>query len=432
MTNMNCMANRQIQNKLDWMLRWIPNHFGGTYFHLLDYKLQKGTVEVTVNGCFESHYFFDVDIKIIKSIFKWLEGILSSPHTEGHEFQIFEKDDKRFMTLGYIPFKNNGSYHESTVSPKFPEIPLTECGMYYVYDNEKDKVLESAFFRYEDLVRRIYTSIKSCKRLRASSHFIESYFLNKDDIIYEYKGIVCKGSVSKGDLRYYGSFFDGEGELIDGFGIAADYESSFKNRAESTISRILEHKEFSRNNDEWHRNIDAESIGCVFDILPEAFRQRIIEGKYDTSLNEKVIGGDYEVPLPYVTKAWDKLLKDNLGINEFRIEYDPEWDIPVDRTKEQAIEQNEQMKTIWKEFFNIDIDAIEIDFSKFNMHLLPNVSTDVVRDYFQDIPDGIEEWILLGINTPTGVCSFDAVSSLMEFVAYTDYYKEEWAEEFES
>ena len=88
------------------------------------------------------------------------------------------------------------------------------------------------------------------------------------------------------------------------------------------------------------------------------------------------------------------------------------------------------MKLLWKKYFNIDIDALDIDFSTFNKHLPPNADEDEVYYHFQSVPNGIEEWILDGINTPTGECSFDDVSSLMEFAAYIGIERQSWDEDW--
>jgi hypothetical protein len=53
----------------------------------------------------------------------------------------------------------------------------------------------------------------------------------------------------------------------------------------------------------------------------------------------------------------------------------------------------------------------------YNMHLPPHVSEDEFYDYFQEVPDGVEEWIMYGINKPEARCTFHAVSCLMEFTA---------------
>lgn len=418
-----------IKNRLEKLQEKLPDHFGDTFYELKDYKRQKGIIKFSVQGYHDKPYIFEADLAVIKKLFAWLEGILESPYSEDHCFSFFEIKKEKALMVGYLPISKDGNYREADVSADFPALPLRECGMYYVYDIEKNKILESTFVYYEDLVRRIYTTIKRCNRLRTSSEKIISHFLDKDEIVYEFNRIVCKGVISKVSLRYSGAFYDSNGAQIEHWGIADEYESAFKSHARRVIKTILEHREYKRKNEAWKATNDIDSIGCVFDIMPELFRQRLIDGKYDKSLNNKVVGGDYEVPLPYVTKAWDYLLKDTLCANEFRVEYDPEYDDPVVRTREVALQQNDQMKLIWKEFFNIDIDTLEVDFRKFDMHLPPNVSDSFARYYFQYVPDGVEEWILEGINSPNGHCCFDAVSSLMEFAAYIGVERLTWVDD---
>ena len=52
------------------------------------------------------------------------------------------------------------------------------------------------------------------------------------------------------------------------------------------------------------------------------------------------------------------------------------------------------------------------------MHLPPNVTYEEYQDYFMDVPEGIDEWILCGINHPNSdIVTHDEVSALMEFTA---------------
>ncbi|MBQ0141628.1 MAG: hypothetical protein KBT06_02295 [Prevotellaceae bacterium] len=89
------------------------------------------------------------------------------------------------------------------------------------------------------------------------------------------------------------------------------------------------------------------------------------------------------------------------------------------RSRGDAIIDNDKMKVLWKDHFNIDIDRIDVDFSKFNLHLQPNLSSNDEFVYFELVPDGVFEWILGPINHPTeDWVYYDAVSCLMESVAY--------------
>lgn len=151
-----------------------------------------------------------------------------------------------------------------------------------------------------------------------------------------------------------------------------------------------------------------------------------------------VSGGDYSVPLFYVTKAWDILLKGSLEPISFKIgpEEDDDYtdedlaefiaDEYATRTRCEACRANDQMKDLWKELFDIDIDSLEVNFSQFDMHLPPNVTTKEYEVYFDDVPDGVNEWILDCINHPEfeGI-TFDAVSSLMEFTAQVLLWRED-------
>lgn len=49
--------------------------------------------------------------------------------------------------------------------------------------------------------------------------------------------------------------------------------------------------------------------------------------------------------------------------------------------------------------FNIDIDSLGIDFSSIQYVLFPHVSYDKYKEYFIDVPEGIDEWSLGGIFT---------------------------------
>ena len=84
------------------------------------------------------------------------------------------------------------------------------------------------------------------------------------------------------------------------------------------------------------------------------------------------------------------------------------------------------MKTLWKELFDIDLDSIEIDFHQFDMHLPPKVSTKTYEKYFNDVPNGINEWILDSVNYTDGTSTaHDGVSALMEFTAQVLLWRED-------
>ena len=84
------------------------------------------------------------------------------------------------------------------------------------------------------------------------------------------------------------------------------------------------------------------------------------------------------------------------------------------------------MKDLWRELFDIDIDTLEIDFHLFDMHLPPNVSTKEYEDYFSNVPNGVNEWILGSVNYPENEIIFhDSVASLMEFTAQVLLWRED-------
>lgn len=185
----------------------------------------------------------------------------------------------------------------------------------------------------------------------------------------------------------------------------------------------VEYKEWKQRNEEWLKSgIDVKSIACVFNILPDEFRKRIKTYQYDLSLNKCVRGGNYEVPLWYVTMAYDIVLKSgfdcSLITEEDVADYIEDYGCPPKRTVEKAIEQNNEMKAIWKEFLLIDVDAQQVNFEQFNMHMPPFISEEQSRDYFQDVIDGVTEWILCNVNDPSDEVCYDSVSCLMEYTTW--------------
>ena len=276
-----------------------------------------------------------------------------------------------------------------------------------------------------------------------------------EKIKLEYKGYttVCEPNPNDRE-RLYGRIFppDNPSVPLEHWSFTSDTINEAEKSFKSVVEKVLVHKAFDDTQEEWIHSVDYHSIRTVFNILPDEFERRIRFGYFDKSLLEGVKGGDYVVPLYYVTKAWDVLLKNSLGLVAFKIgpeedddveDYESELsmfmeEIGATRTRRQAIEQNDQIKEIWKEKLDINIDEINVDFKKYNMHLPPHVSEDVFYDYFQDVPDGVEEWIMYGINKPEARCTFDAVSCLMEFTAamqlgfYEGYIEEtrEWRKMF--
>lgn len=210
----------------------------------------------------------------------------------------------------------------------------------------------------------------------------------------------------------------------------ADNEEEARQRFAVSVDSMIAKQEYQKRDELWKSLVDYKSIAAVFNILPDVFEDIIKAGRFDESLLDKVEGGDYVVPLFYVTKAWDNLLKGSLGSLSFMIgpEEDDDFSEEVlkeflqeenaSRSRGEAVIDNNKMKELWKNHFGIDIDALEIDFTKFDMHLPPKVTRDEYYWYFEDVPDGVNEWIMCPINHPSEDWAYhDAVSCLMEFVA---------------
>ena len=250
--------------------------------------------------------------------------------------------------------------------------------------------------------------------------------------ILEYKGYKTIVTLSPKDNRLLGKICTPENPStpMDSWGFAGDNIEEAEELFHSQVEKIISHKEFKEKCLKWKSETDFESVRCVMNILPDEFQNKINENKFDTTLLDAVKGGDYEVPLYYVTKAWDIILKGELFPIDFMIGPEEDEDCTEADIKEFLAEENatrsrcaacmdnDKMKTIWKRSFNIDIDTLDIDFSQFNMHLPPNVTYEEYQDYFMDVPEGIDEWILCGINHPNrDIVTHDEVSALMEFTA---------------
>lgn len=419
------MKEETIQKEIDKLMNNLPNHLGDIVTDILNYSNQSGILEIYVNGFYNEKLYFDFTRTDIRHIYGWLENLLINITNSPKEFILGkEKNSGDIYNMGIKLLTGNPGYYHEKYWKSDLSIPLEECCIFYTYNSTEDRIGRSMFSRVEDLVRRMYTTLRNSNKIRLKSEIIESFYQAKQFHL-EYKGYSTTTMISVKDLRFYGKFISPDKTEVEGWEIAANNYPEFKTSFESVVEKIIENDKWNRTNKEWINNTDTISIGCVFNILPVVFKERIVKKQYDLSLNTVVKGGAYEVPLYYVTKAWDILLKGDLCHNEFRVEYDPEYDDePVDRTLEDAISQNDEMKSIWKELLGIDIDLLDVNFFVYNKHLPPNASEDEMYCYFQDVPDGIEEWILDGINSPKGGVQFDYVSSLMEFTAYTLYERQ--------
>jgi len=349
---------------------------------------------------------------------------------------------------------NSGQHGEKNITLNYEFVPNTiemsetgkrihsaDSGFFYIYDHSSGMMKARSYCDTEDFVRSVYIDMKwDAEKMKhlVYSDIIESYFLNKPQLRFEYKGYFTMMKTIKRDLRYYGEFY--EEKAIKGYSFAANNETEARKRFEEVVERIISSEEWKKRNQLWEgSDIDKKSIGCVFDILPEKFKERIESGKFDKALIEGVPGGYYVVPLYYVTKAWEVLLKDKLEHYAFMIgpEEDDEDDYEValkefmeeehaTRTRCGACRDNDKMKDIWKEMLGVDLDAIDVDFTQFNRHFPPNVSEQEYEEYFFDVPDGVFEWVLGGVNRPNGQCTFDSVSALMEFTALIVKERKEW------
>ncbi len=255
----------------------------------------------------------------------------------------------------------------------------------------------------------------------------------------EYKGYKGILRLNPKDKRIYVKLYtsDNLDSPIDEFAAAGDNIMEAQKNFESVVEKIISYKLYAECDQKWEKITDTESIRCVFNILPAEFQDRVINDKFDKSLLLSVKGGEYEVPLYFVTKAWEVILKGSLfpfdyiigpeeepdcsekDIQEFLIESN------ASRTRCSACDENDKMKALWKELFDIDLNTLHIDFTQFNKHLPPNATDSEYDDYFREVPDGINEWILDRINCPDleGI-GYDYVSSLMEFTAQILWIRE--------
>ena len=259
--------------------------------------------------------------------------------------------------------------------------------------------------------------------------------------VLEYKGFIGLLEYNASDNgRIYGTICPPEepGTPLDNWGFAQDNIEDATQLFKSQVEKIISYRAYKKDLTEWKIVTDYESVRCVVDIVPDKFRQRVKDGIFDKSLLHGVKGGCYAPPLYYVTKAWDIILKGTLEPVDFMIGPEEEDDCTEEsiaeflreknatRSRCDACKDNDRMKDLWKELFDIDIDTLEIDFHLFDMHLPPNVSTKEYEDYFSDVPNGVNEWILGSVNYPENESIFhDSVASLMEFTAQVLLWRED-------
>lgn len=239
----------------------------------------------------------------------------------------------------------------------------------------------------------------------------------------QYKGYTCLLSHSKNSERLCGVIYaPGKTDVpVEDIQIFGKDVNEINDRFVSKIDFLIHQADFQSKLEKWKSEIDYLSVAAVMNILPDVFERRIKNGDFDSNLLQGVVGHDYVVPLYYVTKAWDLIMRMSTDDGLFYLSIsdsdkeDPDFNY---RTRLQAIEENERLKTLWKCYFNIDIDALEIDFLQYNMHMPPNVSEHDSWIYFCDPPNGMDEWITDFVFFPSeDWILHDAVSSLMELAA---------------
>ena len=100
--------------------------------------------------------------------------------------------------------------------------------------------------------------------------------------------------------------------------------------------------------------IDKEgrrSISAVFYVMPELLLQQIESGAFDKTLLEDI--GSFTCPFPiyYITKLWDFAFHDGTWGSGFQKELD------------DGIRRNDEIKKIWKDYFDINTDKVIIDYT---------------------------------------------------------------------
>ena len=259
----------------------------------------------------------------------------------------------------------------------------------------------------------------------------------RDLPVLEYKGF--RGVLEMNNARIHGRICTPEEPQTpsSNWGFTRDDIDSARKAFEDQVEEIIRNRQYNDAFSQWLKVTDYESIICVQDMLPDRFEKRVKEGKFDKSLLDGVKGGCYVVPLYYVTKAWETILKGSLEAMDYWIGPEEEDDCTEEtiaeflkeknatRSRCGACRDNDRMKALWKELFDIDLDSLEIDFHQFDMHLPPNVSEKEYERHFNHVPTGINEWILDSVNHTDGTSTaHDGVSALMEFTAQVLLWRE--------
>ena len=364
-------------------------------------------------------------------VIQWLEEIVIQKDSKPVELLMGRfVYDERDTILSYSPISEKLSPYDNNLSRR-----ESRYGVFSVYKCWCDKQACEVVCDTDIFALQFYSKIKHDMKGNDTfrSQVIESYLLHMPPVRLDYSGYFAVMEVSEYDFRFNGLIYDMESPdaALDGYAFYTDDTDDAQQLFECLVNGIISLKKWKQKNAQWEESdVDRESVGCVFDIMPERFKERVASGLFDRRLLTEVPGGDYCVPLYYVTIAWDVLLKGSLGDYAYKI--GPEEDEYVDdyetalkefmadgatRTRQEACRDNDEMKSIWKDVFGLDLYKVEVDFTQYDMHIPPNVSEECYYEYFLEVPNGLSEWIFDGINYPDGKCSFDSVSALMEFTA---------------
>lgn len=270
------------------------------------------------------------------------------------------------------------------------------------------------------------------ERMQTNEKFSNQVEGKQTSLHFEAYGFMSDAVQNPETKRYYGDIYSmdpADDPQKKWGGYAGDNPEEAEHYFRVFASHAAYTKEYTRRNQEWQKSgVDTEGILDFISIRPDNLRKRIQSGEFDKKLLKNVDGMDFDVPIYYVTKAWELLFNHAEFLDEygFFIGYDEEDDDEDDcdeeekdeRTFEEAVAQNNEIKQILKDELGIDIDHMGITFHQFNKHLTPHVSESEMEDYFGGVPYGVCEWLLCGVNNPWDTCYYDFVSGLMEFVAY--------------
>lgn len=113
---------------------------------------------------------------------------------------------------------------------------------------------------------------------------------------------------------------------------------------------------------------EAKMIGAVVNIRADIFRSLIGPDRAWKDLTLKLIDEKYaDVPLWYITKCWDILMSEYPDLLETECCHALAcYDTP-DRSFEEARNALEEIKLLWKEHYDIDIEKCDVDLSRFNV-----------------------------------------------------------------